>query len=289
MADNEILDCLINLQGVLQNKFELENQVEVLPANLREEERKLSEANQKYLTLTEKYNSVNDELKSLSIKYDDAFASRTAYEKQMEFISTQREYEALYKQLEEAKIQEQTLLKSRNAKRVELENLSKELDADEKLLDEQKSVVEAEHQKVDSLLQGILNEIDELNKKCDEIKGNVISPKLYEKFCNISRQKNGIGIVPIHGQVCMGCDMVLPMQFVIDTRLKQRNSEIEYCPYCSRIIWFEKLDPEIEKNYIFEQLEPTKSEGGKASAKSSANENEAFDESMGMDEGFEDF
>lgn len=289
MADNEILDCLINLQGVLQNKFELENQVEVLPANLREEERKLSEANQKYLTLTEKYNSVNDELKSLSIKYDDAFASRTAYEKQMEFISTQREYEALYKQLEEAKIQEQTLLKSRNAKRVELENLSKELDADEKLLDEQKSVVEAEHQKVDSLLQGILNEIDELNKKCEEIKGNIISPELYEKFCNISRQKNGIGIVPIHGQVCMGCDMVLPMQFVIDTRLKQRNSEIEYCPYCSRIIWFEKLDPEIEKNYIFEQLEPTKSEDGKASAKSSANENEAFDESMGMDEGFEDF
>jgi len=289
MADNEILDCLINLQGVLQNKFELENQVEVLPANLREEERKLSEANQKYLTLTEKYNSVNDELKSLSIKYDDAFANRTSYEKQMEFINTQREYEALYKQLEEAKIQEQTLLKSRNAKKAELESLAKELDEQEKVLDAQKAVVEEEHNKVDSTLSGVLGQIDELNKICENIKGDVISPELYEKFCNIARQKNGLGIVPIHGQVCMGCNMVLPMQFVIDTRLKQNHSEIEYCPYCSRIIWYEKLDPENEKNYIFEQLEPTKSEGGKGAQKASAGESDTFDESMGMDEGFEDF
>ena len=71
--------------------------------------------------------------------------------------------------------------------------------------------------------------------------------------------------------------------------LKQLHSEIEYCPYCSRIIWYEQLDPEIEKNYIFEQLEPTKSDGGKASAPKASNENDSFDESMGMDEGFEDF
>ena len=289
MADNEILDCLIRLQDVLQNKFELEKQVEVLPANLREEEKKLKDANQKYLLLTEKYNSVNDELKSLSIRYDDAFNSRTEYEKQMEFINTQREYEALYKQLEEAKLQEQVLLKSRNAKKAELSNLSAELDAEEKNLDEQKAIVEAEHAKVDATLDKIYAGIDELNAQCEEIKGNVISPELYEKFCNISKQKNGIGIVPIHGQVCSGCDMVLPMQFVIDTRMKQLHSEIEYCPYCSRIIWYEKLDPEVEKNYIFEQLEPTKTDGGKTPAQKVSNESDSFDESMGMDEGFEDF
>ncbi len=289
MADNEILDCLIRLQDVLQNKFELEKQVEVLPANLREEEKKLRDANQKYLLLTEKYNSVNDELKSLSIRYDDAFKSRTEYEKQMEFINTQREYEALYKQLEEAKLQEQVLLKSRNAKKAELSNLSAELDAEEKNLDEQKAIVEAEHAKVDATLDRIYAGIDELNAQCEEIKGNVISPELYEKFCNISKQKDGIGIVPIHGQVCSGCDMVLPMQFVIDTRMKQLHSEIEYCPYCSRIIWYEKLDPEVEKNYIFEQLEPTKTDGGKATAQKTTSESDSFDESMGMDEGFEDF
>lgn len=289
MADNEILDCLIRLQDVLQNKFELERQVEDLPASLRNEEKKLKEANQEYLLLTEKYNSVNEELKSLSIRYDDAFNSRTEYEKQVEFINTQREYEALYKQLEEAKLQEQTLLKSRKAKKSELEEISAQLDEHEKNLDTQKSIVEAEHAKVDATLDKIRDEIKSLNDQCEEIKGNVISPELYEKFCNISKQKDGIGIVPIHGQVCSGCDMVLPMQFVIDTRLKQQHNEIEYCPYCSRIIWYEQLDPEIEKNYIFEQLEPTKTDGGKASSQKTSNDSDSFDESMGMDEGFEDF
>ena len=288
MAENEKLECLKSLQEVLQKKFELENQVENLPANLRAEEAKLKDANSAYLKLTERYNAVNEEVKSLSFKYEDAFTTRTGYEKQMEFINTQREYEALTKQLDEAKLSEQTLLKSRNQKRAELEKINIELDAQEKICEEQKSVVDAEREKISSVLDSICAEIDELNKKCIEIKGNVISDELYSKFTNISKKKNGYGIVPVHGQVCTGCDMVLPMQFVIDLRLKQEKNDFDYCPYCSRIIWFEKLDPEVEKNFIFEQLEATKADG-KAVSVDSKQDVDSFDESMGMEDGFDEF
>ena len=206
----------------------------------------------------------------------------------MEFINTQREYEALTKQLDEAKLSEQTLLKSRNQKRAELEKINIELDAQEKICEEQKSVVDAEREKISSVLDSICAEIDELNKKCIEIKGNVISDELYSKFTNISKKKNGYGIVPVHGQVCTGCDMVLPMQFVIDLRLKQEKNDFDYCPYCSRIIWFEKLDPEVEKNFIFEQLEATKADG-KAVSVDSKQDVDSFDESMGMEDGFDEF
>lgn len=287
MAENEKLECLKSLQDVLQKKFDLENQVEALPANLRAEEAKLAEDNSNYLKLTEKYNSVNEEFKSLSIRYDDAFATRTGYEKQMEFINTQREYEALSKQLDEAKLQEQTLLKSRNQKKSELEKLNVELDTQEKICDEQKAKVEEERSKVEGVLGGIYAEIEELNNKCLEIKGNAISDELYSKFANIAKQKEGLGIVPVWGQVCQGCNMVLPMQFVIDLRLKQEHNDLDYCPYCSRIIYYEKLDSETEKNYIFEQLEPTK-EGGKSSVKETKQDDDSFDESMELDEGFED-
>ena len=288
MAENEKLECLKSLQEVLQKKFELENQVENLPANLRAEEAKLKDANSAYLKLTERYNAVNEEVKSLSFKYEDAFTTRTGYEKQMEFINTQREYEALTKQLDEAKLSEQTLLKSRNQKRAELEKINIELDAQEKICEEQKSIVDAEREKISSVLDSICAEIDELNKKCIEIKGNVISDELYSKFTNISKKKNGYGIVPVHGQVCTGCDMVLPMQFVIDLRLKQEKNDFDYCPYCSRIIWFEKLDPEVEKNFIFEQLEATKADG-KAVSVDSKQDVDSFDESMGMEDGFDEF
>ena len=287
MAENNKLECLKALQEVLQKKFDLENQVEALPANLRAEEALLAEDNTKYLKLTEKYNSVNEEYKSLSIRYDDAFASRTGYEKQMEFINTQREYEALSKQLDEAKLQEQTLLKSRNQKKAELEKLNAELDEQEKTCDEQKARVDEERAKVEGVLDGIYAEIQELDNKCAEIKGSAISDELYSKFTNITKQKGGIGLVPVWGQVCQGCNMVLPMQFVIDLRLKQEHNDLDYCPYCSRIIYHETIDSETEKNYIFEQLEPTK-ESGKSSAKDNKQDVDSFDETMEIDEGFED-
>lgn len=292
MADNEKLECLKKLQDVLQEKFALEQQVETLPKELRKEEAVLRNMEKEFSDLQQTANDTVDEVKSLSIRYEDAFQTRTGYEKQMEFLNTQREYEALSKQLEDARANEETLLKQRNSKTKESEKLRKQVEEKEAEVAAQREKVAAEQAKVDSELSGINDKIAELDKACLEVKGNNISDELYEKFSNIVRKKNGTGVVPVHGQVCMGCDRVLPMQFVIDLRLKQEHNEIDYCPYCSRIIWYEELDPETEKSFIFEQLE-SKGTGSESKASSASSEGQqdadSYDESMGMDEGFEDF
>ena len=292
MAENEKLDCLRKLQEVLQEKFALEQQVETLPRELRREESVLKTMEKELSDLQTLSSDTIDEVKSLSIRYEDAFQTRTGYEKQMEFLSTQREYEALSKQLEEARANEETLLKQRNSRTKESEKLKKDLEAKVAAVDEQKAKVEEEKAKVDSQLSGINEKIAELDAACQEIKGSTLSDDLYDKFCNIVRKKGGVGVVPVHGQVCMGCDRVLPMQFVIDLRERQEKNEIDYCPYCSRIIWYEQLDPETEKNFIFEQLE-SKGTGSESKASSASGEaqqdSDSYDESMGMDGGFEDF
>ena len=292
MAENEKLECLKKLQEVLQEKFALEQQVESLPKELRKEEAVLRNVEKELEDLQQTASQTADEVKSLSIRYEDAFQTRTGYEKQMEFLNTQREYEALSKQLEEARANEETLLKQRNSRTKESEKLKKDLEAKVAAVDEQKAKVEEEKAKVDSQLSGINEKIAELDAACQEIKGSTLSDDLYDKFCNIVRKKGGVGVVPVHGQVCMGCDRVLPMQFVIDLREKQEKNEIDYCPYCSRIIWYEQLDPETEKNFIFEQLE-SKGTGSESKASSASGEaqqdSDSYDESMGMDGGFEDF
>ena len=290
MSDRDKLECLRELQKVLSEKFDLEMQAEALPADLRKEETLLREANEKFLELNERFKAVTDEVKSLSIRYEDAFNTRTGYEKQMEYLSTQREYEALSKQLDEARIQEATLLKQRTSKTQELDRLQGELQAQETVCDEIKARVDEERSKIQAHLDEIAASITEKEADCERIKGDTISEELYSKFCNIVRKKKGLGIVPVHGQVCMGCDRVLPMQFVIDLRLKQEENEIEYCPYCSRIIYYEELPEDIEKNYIFEQLEPSKGEGkSSGEGDSQKSDSDSYDESMGMGEGFEDF
>lgn len=291
MSQNKKLECLSRLQEVLQKKFVYEDQIESIPADLRAKEANLKEATDKYQELKEKFDNLTNEQKSLAIRYDDAFNQRIEFEKQMEFITTQREYEALTKQLDDAKISEQTLLKQRNSKNVELEKIKAELEAQEEVVNQTQAVVNEEKDKVDDQIIEIRNRITTLEAECNDIREGVISDDLYEKFSNIVRKKDGYGIVPVYGQVCTGCNLILPMQFVIDLELKNMNGEIEYCPYCSRIIYKQELDEEQERSYIFEQLEPTKSDGKVASAEEaqSSGSEDSYDESMGMGEGFEDF
>lgn len=290
MSRNEKLDCLKKLQVILQKKFVLEDKINSIPADLKAEEAQLRSAQEKYQNLSDFFDSLQSEQKSLAIKYDDAFNKRIEYEKQMEFINTQREFEALTKQLEEARISEQSFLKMRNSKTAELEKVKTDLEAEKAELDALEERVREEKGKVDSEISSINEEIATLDAECDSIKAGVIPEDLYGKFSNIVKKKDGFGIVPVYGQVCTGCDLILPVQFVIDLELKTEKGEIEYCPYCSRIIYKETLDDDVERSYTFEQLESQKSESKSSSQDESASgESDNYDESMGMDEEFEDF
>ena len=132
---NEKLECLKKLQVVLQKKFVLEDEVHNIPCNLIKKSEELDVAKTKLDNLTQAREAVEAELKSLSIRYDDAFNKRVEYEKQMEFISTQREYEALSKQLDEANVTENSLLKLKEAKYTELSKLNTEIETQSAVVD----------------------------------------------------------------------------------------------------------------------------------------------------------
>ena len=202
MSRNEKLDCLKKLQVILQKKFVLEDKIKAIPADLKAEEVQLESVREKYQALSDFYENLQSEQKSLAIKYDDAFNKRIEYEKQMEFINTQREFEALTKQLEEARISEQSFLKMRNSKTNELEKVREELESQKTELDALEEKVNQEKSKVDSEISAINDEISTLDEECVAIKGDVISDDLYEKFSNIVKKKDGFGIVPVYGQVC---------------------------------------------------------------------------------------
>ena len=288
MAENKKLECLKKLQDILKERFELEQQEQSLPAELRRREALLAASSLKLKQLTEKHENLLNELSDLTTRYEEASKQRTDYEKQIEFLNTQREYEAINKQIEEAKNQETSLLKLRKAKELENDRVASELESQEQLVQEQGLEVEDEKGKISGQLESIDNRIKEIDEKCIEIKGEDISDELYAKFCNIIRKKDGLGVVPVHGQVCMGCNRLLPIQFVIDLRLKENAGEIEYCPYCSRIIWYEKLDAELEKNYIFEQYGFSKKKTEVQHEKGGEIEVESYDASL-SDDDFEDF
>lgn len=242
MADFELQQIdslLLTLQDVLRDKFALESEIEALPLNLSTQKEELADANRKYLELTEKYNKAKEEAAKYAVDYDEAFQERTNAEKMMDSITTQREYEALSKQIEEAKVRENGLLRARNNSNSLVEDLKGQLEAQGEVCDAIKGEVDAKSAEIDSLIEEKKVRIAELDAKCLEIKDMGISDEIYTKFSNIVKNKKGKGIVAIHGQVCQGCHMVLPVQFVNDVRL---GNSTEYCPYCSRILYWEPSD-----------------------------------------------
>lgn len=256
MADNNNLElihnALKNLQSVLKDRFELEEEIESLPQDLKIKQNALNSANAKYLELTENFNKAKNDYSTNSIKYDEAKTYREESEKKMDEISTQREYEALSKQIDDAKIKEQSLLKARTVSQAQVKELEEQLADQQAVCDSLTEEVRCESEKIEVTISEKQKLIDELDAKSLELREDIITDDLYKKFAMIVQNKKGVGIVPIHGQVCQGCHMILPVQFVNDVRA---NLNIEYCPYCSRILFYEDSENVLDVESLVSELE----------------------------------
>lgn len=270
----EIYVTLSQLQSVLAKMFEIEDKIKEIPKALADKEAVLQKTKITYLELHEKSEKVKEDLKDLRNKLDEAGAKREASEKMMETISQAREFETLQKEIEEAKNAEQTLRKNLITKERYFEELNVKLEVQEELMAQQTAEVEEETATKDALIsenQAILDDIvaqrDALAKDLD--------PNLMFKFERIIRNKGGLGIVPVHGIVCEGCHMTLPAQFVNDVR---REDEINFCPYCSRVLFYEESDDAQRFEDLQSAVEDSE-EGEEEESEERGGDNGFFDES----------
>lgn len=232
----EVFNKLRALQEVLSKKFEIEREIEEIPKALTTKTELLNRLRKSYIDKNNLLEETKTNIKNLRDKLTDAEQQRENYEKQMDLIKTQREYEALDKEIKDAIEKEQQYRKEILKEEKEFEELGHRLERDELMIKQQEEELKAENKKIK----------DESKEKEDDLKvlmhqESDIVPGLDEeilfKFERIIKSKSGLGIVPVRGSVCTGCHMILPAQFVNDVR---RGEKILFCPYCSRILFFDE-------------------------------------------------
>ncbi|MFA7018360.1 MAG: nucleic acid-binding protein, partial [Sphaerochaetaceae bacterium] len=209
----EVFDKLRDLQGVLAKKFAVLEEVKEIPLTLETKEELLNIGKKSYIEKHERLDKTVEDIKSLRFSLDEAENAREHSERQMELISTQREFEALEKEIKDASLREQSLRKSLLAKEKYFSELQEQLEEHEQLMEIQEEEVKTESAKKDALLKEKQAEIDALEKKEKALIPGIDDSILF-KFERIIKNKSGIGIVPVHGLVCQGCHMTLPFQFV---------------------------------------------------------------------------
>jgi len=245
MITENDLNMLRELQDILSDKIKLEHEIRDIPKQMGALEEAYNRTRKVFIEKNQELEKVKISEDSVRAMLREAEAAREQAERKISLINTQREYEALDKERIAAEEKEQQYRKEAQQKersRLELDEQIKQYAA---LIEHQE--IELAEKKV-----GIEAEITEKNKLFDALLKNEenitdnLDSEVVFKFERIIRNKSGLGIVAIKGNVCMGCHMILPAQFSNNVRLYE---EFVFCPYCSRILFFEE-SPEGEEIFF---------------------------------------
>lgn len=245
MQMTDMFNKLKDLQVILGKKYELEKKINEAPEQLDTQDDLLSRMRKEFIEKNHTYEETKENVLALRRELDEAVNSRETAEKKMDNITTHREYEALEKQISEATKKETEVRKELQKEEKSLTELNDTLKMTESMIKSQESDLDASRRSLDSQLDGYRAELSELERHENEIIPGLDQEVLF-KFQRII-QRNSEGIVAVRGGVCTGCNMILPAQFANEVR---EGAEIQFCPYCSRILFHEDADDDGADSYF---------------------------------------
>jgi predicted nucleic acid-binding Zn-ribbon protein len=235
VTENE-LNKLRVLQDILSSKIRLEEAILEIPKQLVNMEEAYNRTRKAFIEKNLEYEKLKEAEAEARNLLREAESAREAAERNISEINTQREYEALDKERHTAEENEQKYGKEVQHKEKALAELDAQMkqyasliEQQEKELAERRSVVDAETAEKNAEAEALRKEEKALTDDLDK--------EVVFKFERILRNKSGIGIVAIKGNVCMGCNMILPAQFSNNVRV---GEDFIFCPYCSRILFYEE-------------------------------------------------
>lgn len=239
---NEQLQLLIELQECDSQMAKILGRKKLLP--------------QKMAGLDESFRVFREEIEENKRKFDDVKARHMEYENKIKRINegmirtkermlevkNNKEYQAMLKENEAAEMLRSDVETEVICMLDELERLSVLVKADQVTMAEQRKKYGEEKSLLETHLNSIDNDREELEKKRVGLKQKIL-PDLLVRYEKIKKNNNGIGVISAWKSVCNGCHMNIPPQLYNEL---QRTTDLIACPNCHRIIYFQNLEKTAE-------------------------------------------
>jgi predicted nucleic acid-binding Zn-ribbon protein len=238
MVMEEVFLKLRTLQEILSDKIILEKDIQEIPKLLTTQEELLARLKKTYIEKNHEYDTLRANVGQFRNMLAEAESTREKAEKNMDVINTQREYEALDKEIRDASEKEQQYRKDLQKEERSLLDMQEQLKRDTALIEQQEQELQDRRKGIEAEIAEKKSDVDLLAAKENDISPGLDQEVLF-KFERIIRNKMGLGIVAIKSGVCTGCHMILPAQFA---NMVRSGEEIVFCPYCSRILFFEESE-----------------------------------------------
>lgn len=152
----------------------------------------------------------------------------------LRMVKSNKEYQVLLREVDDNKKRkdglETELLKCFDEKE-QLEAQVNEYEAEYRQLKER---ITAEQDEIDKKSSDDRKRLDEFMLQQDDV-GKYLTPFLKNQFTKISKMNQGLAVINVKNEICMGCFMNIPPQLYIEV---QRADSLILCPQCSRILFY---------------------------------------------------
>lgn len=226
---------IIDLQKIDTEIARINNRKKWLPKELA----RLEEAFLRVRADFEKEQGVLEELnrthKEKEEKLRRGFENLKKARDRLSEVKTNKEYQAMLKEIESTETKNGTIEDEILIIMDKLDQARKEVKAKEKELDECRRDYETKKRKIEQELKALDSEVAIFIEKDSQLKGQ-ITPAMLKKYETIKNRSQGIAVVAAWKETCLGCHMNIPPQLYIEL---QKSVDIQYCPHCNRIIYWE--------------------------------------------------
>ncbi len=248
----EILEKLKNLQDILYSIYKMDKEINEIPASLSTTHDLVQRLKLNYIDVSNKSQKKLAKIERLTNNLDLTVKERESFESQMAMLppDSTKESESFDKIIQATCQKEKELRDALKKEKVEHEELKAKMNSQEALIESNEKQYDSLQIQVNSQLDDKKSQLEELKKIKNELTLGMDEDLIF-KFDRIIRNKEGKGIVPIKDKVCTGCNMLLPAQFANDIH---SHLEIHFCPYCSRILFFEETE-NADENYAFSDVD----------------------------------
>jgi len=204
-----------------------------LPLEIQDLEDDITGLDTRMKKLKEELAVLDDSLSASRLKKRGSKALIKKYDKQIENIKNNREYESLSKEIEFQTLEVE--LCEKKEKEIKAKQLMKEevILTTNEILKERNKELKVKNSELDEITKETEKEEKRLLRKSDKAQG-VIEERLLNAYNRIrTNVRNGLAVVSVDRDACGGCFNKIPPQRQLDIKM---HKKVIVCEHCGRIL-----------------------------------------------------
>ena len=214
---------IVRLKSVLE-KFEKEKSK--LGAKLKQFSEALEENKENFSKAADVCRDLEREIQMI----DDRIVKSN---EKLRMVKTNKEYQLFLREVDDNKKRKDALETELIERLDEKEKLEGKVQESQKEFNLLEAQIDSDQKEIEKKTIEDREMLDEYLESQAKI-GKTLAPSLMNRFNKISKMNQGLAVVNVKNEVCMGCFMNIPPQLYIEV---QRGKSLISCPQCSRILY----------------------------------------------------